>query len=102
MPYFRAGSRLIAGKKIPKWNLVAQVLFPVFAEGFESRQRLSIFGTAGSFLAGDNVVRMADGKPFYVNTTFPGFRKMFNPIGRKDQIEIEGAILELYEILAGC
>ena len=52
------------------------------------------------FLAGYNVVRMADRKAFYFNSSLPGILEPFNAIWRKNQIEIEWPILELHEVFA--
>ena len=51
-------------------------------------------------LARNNVVEMADGKTFDINSARPCVFKPLDAIRRKDQVKVEGAVLELNKILA--
>ena len=66
----------------------------------QSRQRLTVFGTAGRFLAGDDVIDMTDRKALHLDMPPPCIFKPLDAIRRENQIEIEWAVLKLNEILS--
>jgi hypothetical protein len=41
---------------------------------------------------------MANGKTFDIDPATPGVFKALDPVGREDQVEVEGAILKLDEV----
>ncbi len=72
---------------------------PVVAEGAKAGENLSILGPIGGSLARDDVVGMTDREPFDLYVALPGVREAFNPVGGKDDVEVERTFLELDEVL---
>jgi len=81
-------------------RLAWMLSYPVFAEGPQTRKRFKISLPTGRCLAGDDVVDVANWKAFDIDVSLPGVLELFDSVGREDQIEIEGAILELDEVFA--
>src|SRR5262249_40094753 len=52
------------------------------------------------FLAGDDVVEVADGEPFHLDAPLPGVGEALDAVRREDEVEIERPVLELHEVLA--
>jgi hypothetical protein len=73
---------------------------PVVAEGAQPGEGFPVFGPVGRFLAGDDVIGMADRETFHFHMALPGIRELFEAVGRKNQIQVEGAVLELDEVLS--
>ncbi len=76
------------------------LLAPVVKECLQSRQALAVLGPVCSLLARDDVGRMAHRKPFNIDPSLPGILEPFDAIRGEYEIEIEGAVLELDEVLA--
>jgi len=45
-------------------------------------------------------VRMANREPLHLHSPLPGVFEAFDAVGREDEVEVERAVLELYEVLA--
>ena len=60
----------------------------------------SIFHAPTGFLAGDDVAEVGDGENVFLNSAAFGFGEAFDSIRGEDQIEIEGPVFELDEVLA--
>lgn len=73
---------------------------PIVAKRDEARQRLEVFGAASRFLAGDNVVRMADRQALHLDVPRPGCFKVLNAIGRKENVQVKWTVLELDKVFA--
>ncbi|MBM3853049.1 MAG: hypothetical protein FJ399_07820 [Verrucomicrobia bacterium] len=73
---------------------------PVFTKCFQPRKRLPVFDSVRRSLAVDDVVRMTDRETLHLDAARPSIGKRLDSIWREDQIQIEGAILQLHEILA--
>ena len=73
---------------------------PILAESPQAWQGLPVLLAVRGSLAGDDVIEMADGKTLDIDVALPGVLEALNAIGSKDQIEVEGSLLELNEILA--
>ena len=73
---------------------------PILAESSQAWQRFEVFLAAGGLFAGDDVVDVADRKPFHLDVPLPGVVESFDAVGSEDQINVERASLDLHEILA--
>src|SRR5260221_13962136 len=85
--------RLLAGGK---WLSAAE---PKVAEGLKSRQRLPVFGAICRELAANDVVGMADGETLHIDVAHPGVLEALDAIRREHEIEVEGAVFQLHEVL---
>jgi len=68
----------------------------LFSQSRNARSRRSdsfIFLTVRSLLAAYDIVDVAHWKALHINAVFPRIVEFFNPIGWKDQVQIERAIL---------
>jgi hypothetical protein len=72
----------------------------VLAEGLKPGQRLPVFGATCGGLARDDIVDVADRKALDLDVATPGIGEGLAAIRGEDEIEIEGAALELDEVLA--
>jgi len=73
---------------------------PVDTERFQPSDGFPIFSPIRGALAGDDIVQMANGETFYFDAPAPGILEIVDAIRRKDKIKIEGAVLQLNEILS--
>src|SRR2546430_16315003 len=71
---------------------------PVLAERPEARQRLAILLPVRGGLARDNIVDVADRKPFDFHAPAPGVAQALDTVGREDDVQLEGTVLKLVEI----
>src|SRR5437016_3425183 len=72
---------------------------PVLAEGTKAWQGLAILLPVCGGLARDNIVDVADRKPFDLHAPAPGVTKALDTVRSKDKVEVKGTVLELDEIL---
>ena len=72
---------------------------PIFTESPQARQGLPVLLAVCGSLAGNDIIEMADGKTLDIDVALPGVFEALNAVRSKDQIEIEGAVFELNEIL---
>src|SRR5215207_1241554 len=70
------------------------------AKGAQSRQGFAVFGAIRSALAGNDVVRMANGESLDLYAPIPRMCKTLDSVGSEDQVHIERAVLQLHEVLA--
>src|SRR5262245_59434528 len=75
-------------------------LHPILAERPQPRQGLAVFRAAARFLAGDDVVELADGEALDLYAPPPGVGEALDAVRREDEVEVERPVLELHEILA--
>src|SRR5947208_2125439 len=71
---------------------------PVLAEGTKARQGLAILLPVCGGLARDNIVDVADRKPFDFHAPAPGVTKALDTVRGEYEVEIKGTVLELDEI----
>ena len=67
----------------------------------EPGQTLPILHPIGRHFARDDVVDVADRKAFHDHPSPPRILKPLDAIGSKDEVEVEGPIFQLDEVLAG-
>ena len=68
-------------------------------EILESRQGIPVPRAACSALALDDVVERAHGKLFDSDAAAPGVVKVLDAVGREYEIDVEGAVSQLHEVL---
>src|SRR2546422_2137313 len=73
---------------------------PVVAESPKPRQGLAILDSARGLLAGDDVVNVADGEPLDLDMPAPRLLERLDAVGSEDEVQVEGAVLQLNEVLA--
>src|SRR5439155_23716704 len=66
---------------------------PILTERSQAGQRFLVFLAIGRRLAGDDIVDVTDGKPFYLHVPLPGCGETLDTIGGKDKVQVEGAVL---------
>src|SRR5207244_438503 len=71
---------------------------PEFAESAQPGQRLAIPQPVRRDLARDDVVEVAHGETFDVDVAPPGVLEALDAVRGEDQVEVEGAVLELDEV----
>ena len=85
------------------WKRKGTDLTPVFeplAERLKPGKRLQILLTVGRLFVRHNVVDVANRKALHFDTAAPGVIEGLDAIRSENQIQVEGTILELDEILA--
>src|SRR5208282_5468506 len=89
----RTAENITAGSRLA-------ISHPVIPETAQPAEGFPILRAIRGNLAGDDVVRMADRKPVHHHTVAPGILEPLDPIGRKDQVQIERAVFQLDKILS--
>lgn len=74
-------------------------LAPVVEKRLQAWQALSVLGAIRRLFACDDIYWMADRESLDIHSSLPGSLERFNPIRGEHKIKIEGAILELDEVL---
>jgi hypothetical protein len=74
--------------------------FKLQPEQLEKMEVETILHSSTGLLARDDVTKVGDGEDVFLNVSGLGFGKTFDPIWRKDQIEVERAVFELNKIFA--
>ncbi len=80
--------------------LASQMLPPIFSERAQPLQRFSIFPSIGGHFARNDVIEATDRESFDLDSTLPSVIKPLDSIRRKDKVQIERAVLQLYEVPA--
>jgi hypothetical protein len=73
---------------------------PVIEKRLQARQALAVFRSVRRLFARDDICRTTHRKSFDIDPSLPGVFKPLDTIRREHQIEIEGSVLELDDVLA--